>query len=151
MLETASRRTCVAVALVIVLIVVLVLPLGSVPAPSAQPSAPLPIKIGYQAVASWLLFGARSLKLYEKAGLAPTFVKFTAGAPMIAAAQSQSIDVAMVGTGPFLAGVASGVDRVYIGVDNAYPRAAGVVARKDRGVASLARLRGKASRILPPY
>ena len=39
--------------------------------------APLPIKIGYQAVASWLLFGARSLKLYEKAGLAPTFVKFT--------------------------------------------------------------------------
>ena len=103
--ETSMRRALIAVALVIVLIVVLVLPLGSVPAPSAQPSAPLPIKIGYQAVASWLLFGARSLKLYEKAGLAPIFVKFTAGAPMIAAAQSQSIDVAMVGTVPFLAGV----------------------------------------------
>ena len=141
--ETSMRRALIAVALVIVLIVVLVLPLGSVPAPSAQPSAPLPIKIGYQAVASWLLFGARSLKLYEKAGLAPTFVKFTAGAPMIAAAQSQSIDVAMVGTVPFLAGVASGVDWVYIGVDNEYPRAVGFVARKDSGVGSLSDLSGK--------
>jgi taurine transport system substrate-binding protein len=141
--EAVSRRTFVTATLVIVLIVTLLLPLGRVPAPSAQPPAPLPIKIGYQAVASWLLFGARSLKLYEKAGLAPTFVKFTAGAPMIAAAQSQSIDVAMVGTVPFLAGVASGVDWVYIGVDNEYPRAVGFVARKDSGVGSLADLSGK--------
>src|SRR6266849_6289964 len=43
---------------------------------SAQQTTPLPIKIGYQAVASWLLFGALSLKLYEKAGLAPTFFFF---------------------------------------------------------------------------
>jgi aliphatic sulfonates family ABC transporter substrate-binding protein len=128
-----------AVVLVIAVIASVLLPLGSA---SAQP-APLPIKIGYQAVASWLLFGARSLKLYERAGLAPTFVKFTAGAPMIAAAQSQSIDVAMVGTVPFLAGVASGVDWVYIGVDNEYPRAVGFVARKDSGVESVADLRGK--------
>ncbi len=140
MLEISTRRTFVAVALVIVLIVTAVLPLGGA---SAQQAAPLPIKIGYQAVASWLLFGARSLKLYEKAGLAPTFVKFTAGAPMIAAAQSQSIDVAMVGTVPFLAGIASGVDWVYIGVDNEYPRAVGFVARKDSGVGSLADLSGK--------
>jgi len=116
---------------------------SSHPASAQSPGPPLPIKIGYQAVASWLLFGARSLKLYEKVGLAPTFVKFTAGAPMIAAAQSQSIDVAMVGTVPFLAGVASGVDWVYIGVDNEYPRAVGFVARKDSGVASLADLSGK--------
>jgi aliphatic sulfonates family ABC transporter substrate-binding protein len=135
--ETSTRRTLVAVALVIVLSVTV--PLGGAHAQQA----PLPIKIGYQAVASWLLFGARALKLYEKAGLAPTFVKFTAGAPMIAAAQSQSIDVAMVGTVPFLAGVASGVDWVYIGVDNEYPRAVGFVARKGSGVDSLADLSGK--------
>jgi aliphatic sulfonates family ABC transporter substrate-binding protein len=140
MLDISTRRTFVAVALAIVLIATAVVPPGGA---SAQPAAPLPIKIGYQAVASWLLFGARSLKLYEKAGLAPTFVKFTAGAPMIAAAQSQSIDVAMVGTVPFLAGVASGVDWVYIGVDNEYPRAVGFVARKDSGVGSLADLSGK--------
>jgi ABC-type nitrate/sulfonate/bicarbonate transport system substrate-binding protein len=44
---------------------------------------------------------------------------------------------------PFLAGVASGVDWVYIGVDNEYPRAVGFVARKDSGVGSLADLNGK--------
>src|SRR2546430_17473075 len=108
MTESASRRTFVTVALVIVLIVTLLLPLGGGPAPSAQQPAPLPIKIGYQAVASWLLFGARSLKLYEKAGLAPTFVKFTAGGPLNAAAPRQSIDVGMVGTGALLARVAPG-------------------------------------------
>src|SRR5215470_10437754 len=139
MLEILRGHTFVAVALVVVLFVALVLPPGG----ARAQQAPLPIKIGYQAVASWLLFGARELKLYEKAGLAPTFVKFTAGAPMIAAAQSQSIDVAMVGTVPFLAGVASGVDWVYIGVDNEYPRAVGFVARKDSGIDSVADLTGK--------
>lgn len=134
-----TRRTVVATALAVALIGALVLPMGR----ARAQQAPLPIKIGYQAVASWLLFGARDLKLYEKAGLAPTFVKFTAGAPMIAAAQSQSIDVAMVGTVPFLAGVASGVDWVYIGLDNEYPRAVGFVARKDSGVGSVADLSGK--------
>ena len=140
MAHYSTRRTLVALALALVLIASVLLP--PVPA-SAQQAPPLPIKIGYQAVASWLLFGARTLKLYEKAGLAPTFVKFTAGAPMIAAAQSQSIDVAMVGTVPFLAGVASGVDWVYIGVDNEYPRAVGFVARKDSGIDSVADLTGK--------
>jgi len=132
------RRVAVA-AVVITLVAALLVPFD----PARAQQAPLPIKIGYQAVASWLLFGARDLKLYEKAGLAPTLVKFTAGAPMIAAAQSQSIDVAMVGTVPFLAGVASGVDWVYIGLDNEYPRAVGFVARKDSGVGSVADLSGK--------
>ena len=139
MLEIPAWRTFVAAALAVMLTVSVLLPVGG----ARAQQAPLPIKIGYQAVASWLLFGARSLKLYEKAGLTPTFVKFTAGAPMIAAAQSGSIDVAMVGTVPFLAGVASGVDWVYIGVDNEYPRAVGFVARKDSGVRSLADLNGK--------
>src|SRR5215831_8646397 len=139
MLEIRAWRTFVAAALAIMLTVSVLLPVGG----ARAQQAPLPIKIGYQAVASWLLFGARSLKLYEKAGLTPTFVKFTAGAPMIAAAQSGSIDVAMVGTVPFLAGVAAGVDWVYIGVDNEYPRAVGFVARKDSGVSSLADLSGK--------
>ena len=140
---TSRRRTLALVLAVVLSLTFVLLPPGGPPAPSAQTGAPLPIKIGYQAVASWLLFGARTLKLYEKAGLAPTFVKFTAGAPQIAAAQSQSIDVAMVGTVPFLAGVAQGVDWVYIGVDNEYPRAVGFVARKDAGVSTVADLSGK--------
>jgi aliphatic sulfonates family ABC transporter substrate-binding protein len=115
-----------------------------VPAPSsAQPTDPLPIRIGFQAVASWLLFGARSLGMYEKAGLTPTFLKFTAGAPMIAAAQGRSVDTTMVGTVPFLAGISQGVDWVMIGIDNEYPRAVGVVVRNDSGIKTLADLRGK--------
>src|SRR5262249_8288155 len=60
--HTSMRRTLVALALTLVLIASVLLPAARA---SAQ-QAPLPIKIGYQAVASWLLFGARSLKLYEK-------------------------------------------------------------------------------------
>ncbi|HXJ82936.1 MAG TPA: ABC transporter substrate-binding protein [Candidatus Methylomirabilis sp.] len=137
------RRSVVVVAVLAVVMLTLALTLGPSPTPSVAQGSPLPIRIGYQAVASWVLFGARDLKLYEKAGLTPTFLKFTAGAPMIAAAQSKSIDVAMVGTVPFLAGVAQGVDWIYIGLDNEYPRAVGFVVRKDGGIGSLADLNGK--------
>src|SRR2546421_3164099 len=104
MRETGPRRMLVTVAVVLVLTVALLLPLGSPPAPSAQQASPLPIKIGYQAVASWLLFGARSLKLYEKAGLAPTFVKFTAGGPLRAAPGGKSNGAGVGGGGALLAG-----------------------------------------------
>jgi ABC-type nitrate/sulfonate/bicarbonate transport system substrate-binding protein len=90
-----------------------------------------------------LLFGGRTLKTFERAGLTASFLKFTAGAPMIAAAQSKSIDVAMVGTVPFLAGISQGVDWVFVGLDNEYPRAEGFVARRDSGVKTLAELKGK--------
>jgi len=49
-----------------------------------------PITIGYQEQPDWLLFVARDLKLFEKAGLSPTFVKFDAGPPMIEAIRSGS-------------------------------------------------------------
>ena len=62
-------------------------------APWALAQTPLPIRIGFQQTPDWLLLAARDLKLFEKAGLAPTYVKFDAWAPLIAAAQSKSIDV----------------------------------------------------------
>jgi len=110
---------------------------------SAQTGAPLPIRIGYQTNADWLTIAARTLKLFEKAGLAPTYVKFAAGAPMIAAAEGKSIDVTAVGIVPFIAGLAQGVDWVTIGIDTELPPAEGFVARKDSGVNTLADLRGK--------
>lgn len=126
-----------------VLMVPLALVVWFAPAVWAQTSAPLPIKIGYQTNADWLTIAARALKLFEKAGLAPTHVKFAAGAPMIAAAESKSIDVTAVGIVPFVAGLAQGVDWVIIGVDTELATAEGFVARKDSGINTLADLRGK--------
>jgi hypothetical protein len=47
--------------------------------------------MGYLETPDWLLFVARDRKLLEKAGLAPTYVTFAAGPPMIAAAQNGSL------------------------------------------------------------
>jgi len=112
-------------------------------APWALAGGPFPITIGYQATADWLLFAARDLKLFEKAGLAPTYVKFDAGAPMIAAAESKSIDVATVGSVPFLIGLSQGVDWVMIGIHSEGAYAESIVARKDSGIDTPADLKGK--------
>jgi aliphatic sulfonates family ABC transporter substrate-binding protein len=112
-------------------------------APRASAETPLPITIGYQATADWLLLTARDLKLFERVGLAPTFVKFAAGTPMIAAAKSKRIDVAAVGSVPFLMGLAQGVDWVMIGIHSEGAYAEGFVARRDSGIDALADLKGK--------
>jgi aliphatic sulfonates family ABC transporter substrate-binding protein len=141
--DATTRHRLILIVLGLAVMLALVVPFVSASGPHAEEVRPLPIRIGYQAVASWLLFGGRSLRIFEKAGLTPTFLKFTAGAPMIAAAQSKSIDVAMVGTVPFIAGISQGVDWVFVGLDNEYPRAEGLVVRRDSGVKTLADLKGK--------
>ena len=104
---------------------------------------PLPITIGFQANTDWLLLVARDLHLFEKAGLTPNFVKFVAGPPMITAAQEKSIDLASIGSVPFLNGLTQDVDWVVVGInpENAYGE--GLVARKDSGIATVADLAGK--------
>ena len=111
-------------------------------APRAAAQAPLPITIGYLAGSDWLLYTARDLKLFEKEGLAPAYVTFPAGVPMIAAAQSKSIDVGALGVVPFMLGLSQGVDWVMIGLaEGAYSQ--GIVAGKDSGIETPADLRGK--------
>jgi taurine transport system substrate-binding protein len=127
-----------------ILMIIFVLSVGSVFAnPQASAQTPLPITIGYQPIADWLLFVARDLKLFEKAGLAPTYVKFIAGRPMIAAAKERSIDVADLGSVPFLIGLAQEVDWSMIGISTEAAYSAGIVARKDSGITTVADLRGK--------
>jgi len=86
---------------------------------------------------------AQKKGLFEKIGLKPNFVKFVAGAPMMAAAQSKSIDVATVGMVPFLSGVGQGIPWVAIGFHVAGPRGEGIIARKGAGIRTLADLKGK--------
>ena len=134
-------------AMPLILIIIFVLSMLSVePVFANSPEStqtPLPITIGYQANADWLLLVARDLKLFEKAGLAPTFVKFVGGPPMIAAAKEKSIDVADLGSVPFLLGLAQGVDWVIIGINAELAYSEGLVARDDSGIATVADLTGK--------
>ncbi len=126
------------------LLILFVLSVGSVFATSpASAQTPLPITIGYQANTDWLLFVARDLKLFEKAGLAPTFVKFVAGPPMIEAARGKRIDVTTIGCVPFLLGLAQGVDWVIVGINPEQAYGEGLVARNGSGIETVADLAGK--------
>jgi len=112
------------------------------PVASAQTNL-LPIRIGYQSTPNWLLLVAKNMNLFEKAGLAPTYEKFTAGLPMITAAQNDQIDLGDVGDVPFLMGLSQGVDWVMIGISDEGAYTEGLVARKDSGIKTLADLKGK--------
>ena len=109
----------------------------------AKAATPLPITIGIQTDADWITIEAMHEHLFEKVGLKPHFIRFTAGAPMMAAAESNSINVATPGFVPFLAGVGNGIPWVAIGLDAVGPKAEGFVARKGSGINSIADLRGK--------
>lgn len=108
-----------------------------------QSAGALPVRIGIQAQPSWLLYTARDLKLFEKAGLTPIYVRLTTGVQAMAAMQSKSIDIASPGITPFVAGIAQGVNWKAIGIDANMPGAEGFVARKDTDIRKLEDLKGK--------
>ena len=134
------RRTML---LMVIGMTVVLSAVGAFAAPRAFAQGRLPITIGYQEAPDWLLFVARDLKLFEKAGLAPNFVKFPAGPPMIEAVRNGSLDLASVGSVAFVMGVSQGVDWVMIGVNPEGAYSQGLVARKDSGIKTPADLKGK--------
>jgi taurine transport system substrate-binding protein len=117
--------------------------LGTSVAWSAPPPAVLPISIGVQTAPDWLLVTAEHLHLFKKVGLRPTFLRFNAGAPMMAAAESGSLDVTTPGTVPFVAGLAQHVPWVAIGIDVYGPGGEGIVVRKGSGIHTIADLKGR--------
>jgi aliphatic sulfonates family ABC transporter substrate-binding protein len=102
-----------------------------------------PITIGYQEQPDWLLFVARDLKLFEKAGLSPTFVKYDAGPPMIEAIRNGSLDLASVGSVAFVLGLSQGIDWTMIGINPEGAYSQGIVARRDSSVRTPTDLKGK--------
>ena len=101
------------------------------------------IVIGYQEQPDWLLFAARDLGLFEKAGLSPTFVKFDAGPPMIEAIRSGRLDLASVGSVAFLIGLSQGVDWTMIGINPEGAYGQGLVVHKDSAIRTPTDLKGK--------
>ena len=99
--------------------------------------------IGYQEQPDWLMFVARDLGLFEKAGLSPTFVKFDAGPPMIEAARNGTIDLASVGSVAFLIGLSQGLDWTMIGINPEGAYGQGLVTHKDSAIRTPTDLKGK--------
>jgi aliphatic sulfonates family ABC transporter substrate-binding protein len=104
-------------------------------------SEPLAINIGWQAGTYYAFYVARDQKLFEKNGLAPNFVKFTAGPPMFAAFQSDSIDVSWGGAVPAIIGAAQGVPLRVIALESVTKNA--LIVRADSPIRKISDLAGK--------
>lgn len=107
---------------------------------SAQNAA---IRIGWQPSGEFRFFVAQELKLFEKAGLKPEYVKFNAGPPTLAALKSADIDVSFLGSAPAIAGLAQGIDYKVIMPSNEGLTLSALVARPDSGIRSLKDIKGK--------
>jgi aliphatic sulfonates family ABC transporter substrate-binding protein len=102
-----------------------------------------PIVIGYQEQPDWLFYVARDLKLFEKAGLSPTFVRFDAGPPMVEALRDGTLDLGCVGSVAFLIGLSRGLDLTMIGINPEGAYAQGLVVRRESDIRTPTDLRGK--------
>ena len=102
-----------------------------------------PIRIGWQPSGEFRFFVAQELKLFEKAGLKPEYVKFNAGPPTLAALKSGDIDVSFLGSAPAIAGLAQGIDYKIVMPSNEGLTLSALVARPDSGIRSLKDIKGK--------
>jgi taurine transport system substrate-binding protein len=122
------------------------LAMATLPALTIRPAASadlLPIRIGWQPSGEFRFFIAKELKLFEKAGLNPTYIKFVSGPPTLAALKSGDIDVSFLGSAPAIAGIAQGIDYKIIMPSNEGLALSALVARKDAGINSLRDIKGK--------
>lgn len=103
----------------------------------------LPIRIGWQPSGEFRFFVAKQQNLFEQAGLDPTYIKFVAGPPTLAALKSGDIDVTFLGSAPAIAGLAQGIDYKVIMPANEGLALSALVARPDAGINSLKDIKGK--------
>jgi len=108
-----------------------------------QAQQPLPIRIAWQPYNAVIFYTARDLKLFERVGLQPEYIRFTAGPPQFAAFRSDSVDVGLFGTAGMVVGASQELDyrNFYIQIASNY--ADGLVVRPESGITRLQDLRGK--------
>jgi len=125
----------------IITTMVILLMAGIIGEVSAQQA--IPVRIAWQPYNAVIFYTARDLKLFEKVGLQPTYIRFTAGPPQFAAFRSESVDVGLFGTAGMVVGASQELDykNFYIQIASCY--ADGLVARPDSGISRLQDLKGK--------
>jgi NitT/TauT family transport system substrate-binding protein len=122
---------------------------GTVIATSALPNiacaqgAAAPLVFGYQTT-SWGIIGmvVESEGLFKKAGANVTIKKFDGGKSTRDAMISGRVDVGVLGATPFVVGAAKG-DMVAIGMSMYAGKTGSVVAAKNKGIKSIADLKGR--------
>src|SRR5574341_1636295 len=104
---------------------------------------PIPLRIAWQPYNAAIFYTARDRRLFERVGLQPEYIRFTAGPPQFAAFRSESIDVGLFGTAGMVVGASQELDyrNFYIQIWSAY--ADGLVARPESGITRIQDLRGK--------
>lgn len=104
---------------------------------------PIPIRIAWQPYNAVIFYTARDHKLFERVGLQPQYIRFTAGPPQFAAFRSESVDLGLFGTAGMVVGASQELDyrNFYIQIASNYGD--GLVARPDSGITRLHDLRGK--------
>ena len=101
------------------------------------------IRIGWQPDPNVAFYLARDKGLFEKAGLKPEYVKFTASPPMFAAMQSKSVDLVEIGLAPAMIGRSQGIDMTIFMVSVDVSNTNVLVVQSDQNVKSPADLKGK--------
>lgn len=101
------------------------------------------IRIGWQPDPNAAFYLARDKGLFEKSGLKPDYIKFTASPPMFAALQSKSVDVVEIGLAPAMIGRSQGIDITIFMVSVDVSNTNVLVVQSGENVKSPADLKGK--------
>ncbi len=123
--------------------VALIMALAMGMAASARAQSGSEIRIGWQPDPNAAFYLSRDKGLFEKAGLKPEYVKFTASPPMFAALQSKSVDVVEIGLAPAMIGRSQGIDMTIFMVSVDVSNTNVLVVQPDLNVKSPADLKGK--------
>jgi ABC-type nitrate/sulfonate/bicarbonate transport system substrate-binding protein len=103
----------------------------------------LNINVGYQPGTSPRFFVAKNEKMFEKAGLSPNYVKFTAGPAMLAALRGKDIDVAFMTTPPVIFGLSQGLDLKVFFIESDAAETQALVAIPNGAIKSFADQQGR--------
>jgi ABC-type nitrate/sulfonate/bicarbonate transport system substrate-binding protein len=124
-----------------IVVAFIALSLGLLAAPAS--SGETNINIGYQPGTSPRFFVAKNEKIFEKADLAPNYVKFATGPAMLAALRGKDIDIGYMTTPPVIFGLSQGLDLKIFFIESDSAETQALVAVPNGTIKSFADQQGR--------